>query len=90
MVLCVDYDTVYPVLPEDLSCYAGHFYLSAWPSTEPVNISTKQNGPIHIEWKTIHNVVSSASDDETCGASNNEKQLSECNQILSRYNTNKQ
>ena len=32
---------------------------------------TKQNGSIHTEWKTIHNVVSSAADDETYGASYN-------------------
>ena len=60
-------------MPEALSFYAGHFYLSAWPSTEPVKMFTKQNVPIHTEWKTIHNVVSSAADDETCGASNNGK-----------------
>ena len=73
MVLNVYYDTVYPVMSEALSFYAGHFYIGAWPSTESVKISTKQNGPIHTEWKTIHNVVSSASDGETCGASNNGK-----------------
>ena len=47
MVLHVDSDAAYLIMPEARSCYAGIFYLSDWTSPEPVKPSPKQNGPIH-------------------------------------------
>ena len=60
-------------MPESRRCYAGHFCLSDWPSPSTIKPNPKRNGPIHTECKTIHNVVSSASEDETCGTFNNGK-----------------
>ena len=73
MVLHVDSDAAYFTIPEARSCYAGHLYLSAWPSPWTVKPTPKRNGPIHIEYKAIHNVVSSEAEAETCGTSNNGK-----------------
>ena len=49
MVLHVDSDAAYPTMPDQRSCYAGHFYLSYWPSTSPIKPNTERNGPIHTE-----------------------------------------
>ena len=78
MVLHVNSDAEYIIIPEARSCYAGHFYLIDWPSPSPIKPNPKINGPIHTECKTIHNVVSSAAEAETCGTFINGKQLLEC------------
>ena len=72
MVLPVDY-AAYLTIPEEKSFYAGHFYLSNWPSPQPVKSTPKINGPIHTECKTIRNIVSSAAEAETCVTFNNGK-----------------
>ena len=73
MVLHVDSDPAYLTMPEARSYYAEHFYLSDWPSPNPMKPNPKGNGPIHTECKTIRNVVSSAVEAETCGTFNNGK-----------------
>ena len=62
MVLHVDSDAAYLTMPEERSCYAGHFYLSDCPSPNPIKPNPKINGPIHTECKEIRNVVSSAAE----------------------------
>ena len=46
MVLHIDSDAAYLVMPESRRVYAGHFYLSDWPCDKPNLPSTKRNGPI--------------------------------------------
>ena len=67
MVLHLDSEAAYLTMQEAIICYAGHFYLSEWPSPSPIKPNPERNGPIHTECKTILNVVSSASQAETCG-----------------------
>ena len=67
MVLHVDSDAAYLTMLESRNCYAGHFYLSYCPSSRPLKPTPKRNGPIHIEFKTIRNVLFSAVEDTTCG-----------------------
>ena len=74
IVLHIDSDTSYLVMPEALSVYAGHFYLSDWPRDKPNFPSTKRNGPIFTTCNTIHNVVSSAAEAETTGTFCNSKE----------------
>ena len=74
MVLHIDSDSAYLVMPESLSVYAGHFYLSDWPRDKPNLPSTKSNGPILTTCKTIRNVVSSAAEAETMGTFCNAKE----------------
>ena len=73
MVLRLDSDTAYLTILEARSCYYVHFYLSDWPLPRSVKPTNKRNGPIHTDYKTICNVVSSAADYETCGTFNNAK-----------------
>ena len=67
MVLHIDSDAAYLVMPESCSVYAGNVYISDWPRDKPNLPSTKRNGPILTTCKTIHNVVSSAAETETTG-----------------------
>ena len=67
MVLHIDSDADYLVIPESRSVYAGQFYLSDWPCDKPNLPPTKRNGPIITTCKTIHNVFSSADEAETTG-----------------------
>ena len=62
MVLNVDSDAAYLVLPRARSRLAGHFFLSSPGS--PTRIASP-NGPILTECKTIRHVVSSAAEAET-------------------------
>ena len=75
MVLHIDSDAAYLVMPEALIVYAGHFYLSDWPRDKPNLPSTKRNGPILTTCKTIRNVVSSAAEAETTGTFYNAKEV---------------
>ena len=68
MVLHVDSDVA-----EARSFYAGHFYLSDWPSPSPIKPNPDINGPIHTKCKTIRNVVSSAAEAKTFFTFNNGK-----------------
>ena len=75
MALHVDSEEAYLTMPEARSYYDGHFYLSDWTSSRPLKPIPKRNGHIHIECKTIRNVVSSEAEAETCGTLNNGTQL---------------
>ena len=66
MALHIYSDMEYLTIPEARSCYAGYFYLVYWTLPSPIKHNPKRNGPIHIECKTIRNVLSSADDSETC------------------------
>ena len=73
MDLHVDSEAAYITMPEARSFYAGHFYLSDWPSPSPIKPNPNRNGHIHTECKTIRNGLSSAAESETCGTFNNGK-----------------
>ena len=73
IVLHVDSDMSYLTIPEARICYGGNLFLIDWPSKSPIKPNPERNGPIHTERKTIHNNVSSAAEDETCGTFNNGK-----------------
>ena len=64
MILYVDSDAAYFVLPHARSQFAGHFYLSNHVS-DPSKVAPPMNGPIHTEYKRIHNVVASAAEART-------------------------
>ena len=66
MILYVDSDAAYLVLPNARSRFAGHFYLSNHVNN-PTTFAPQPNGPIHTECKTIRNVVASAAEAETAG-----------------------
>ena len=66
MVLHVDSDAAYLVMPKARSRIAGYYQLLNYP--------TKQgdlNGPLHIECKTLRNVVASAAEAEMGGLYHN-------------------
>ena len=70
MILYVDSDVAYLVLPNARSRFAGHFYLSH----KQLNSSCprpSRNGPIHTECKAIFSVVASAAESETAGVFGN-------------------
>ena len=66
MILYVDSDAAYLVLPNAQSRFAGHFYLSKRVS-DPSRIAPPMNEPINTKCKTIRNVVASAAEAETAG-----------------------
>ena len=68
MILQVESDATYPVLPKARSLIAGYFRLSKQLK------NTRQqhpNGAVLIEYKTLKNVVSSAAEGERCGIFHN-------------------
>ena len=79
MILHVDSDAAYLVLPRVRSRLAGHFFLSASPSIIRV---VPPNGPILTECKTICHVVSSAAEAETAGLFHNAPQARPIRYIL--------
>ena len=74
MILHVDTDAAYLVLPKARSRIAGHYYLSNHPlaSGTPTPIP---NGPIHTVCQTLKNVVSSAAELEMGGLFVNGQQI---------------
>lgn len=66
MILHVDTDAAYLVLPKARSRIAGHYFLSNHPPPIPVMPKPRPNGPIHTECQTLKTVVSSAAEAE-CG-----------------------
>ena len=63
MILHVDSDAAYLVLPKARSRIAGYYYFS-----KP---NGQLNGPVHIECRTIEHVVASAVEAETSGTFHN-------------------
>ena len=68
MVLHVDSDAAYLVLPRARSRLAGHFFLSSNPTLTRI---VRPNAPILTECKTIQHVVSSAAEAETAALFHN-------------------
>ena len=79
MILVVDSDAAYLVLPKARSRYAGYFRLLDDESKPHRKL---YNGPLIIECKTIKNVVSSAAEAETTGVFNNAKLIVSIRNIL--------
>ena len=68
MILKVDSDAAYLVLPKARSRIAGYFLLE----NRPLQLkNTRPNGPILIECKTLRRVVTSAAEAETSGVFHN-------------------
>ena len=70
MILQVDTDADYLVLPKARSRCAGHYYCTNEDLKDP-----PPNGPIHTLCKTIRNVVSSSAEAETSRAFLNSQEL---------------
>ena len=66
MILYIDSDAAYLVLPNAQSRYAGHFYLSN-KATNPSCSRPPRNGLIHTKCKGIRSVVASTAEAETTG-----------------------
>ena len=69
MILKIDSDAAYLVLPKARSRFAGYFRLLDKPTTS----NYQHNGAILIECKSVRNVVSSAAEAETNGIFENAK-----------------
>ena len=69
MVLWVDFDAAYLILPNACSRFAGHYYLLSdhLPNANLKDFIPHLNRLIHIECKIIQNVVSSVVAAETTG-----------------------
>ena len=87
MVLYVDSDAAYLVLPKARSRIAGHFYFGNKPPplpTKPHHVST--NGPILTVCKAIRHVVSSSAEAETGAAFQNSKEAIPIRRLLTILN----
>jgi hypothetical protein len=78
MVLHVDSDAAYLVLPNARSRYAGHYFLSDRPPPPPTKPSPKPNGAILTICKTIRGVMASAAEAETGGVYGNAQEALAC------------
>ena len=79
MILHVDSDAAYLILPRARSRLAGHFYLSNDPHLTRI---VPPNGPILTKCKTIWHVVSSAAEAKTAGLFHNTQQARPIRYIL--------
>lgn len=66
MILHIESDTAYLVMPNAKSCIAGYYYLSDHPppGKKVADIPTR-NRPLHIVCKTLQHVVASVAKAET-------------------------
>jgi hypothetical protein len=72
MILHVDTDAAYLVLPGARSRIAGYYYLSSkLPQSNVATLQPAINGPILVECKTLTHVVTSAAEAETGGLFHN-------------------
>ena len=78
MILHVDTDAAYLVLPNARSRHAGHYFLSNTPSPPPATPTPKPNGAILTVCKTIRNVMTSAAEAETAGVFGNGQEIIAC------------
>ena len=67
MILHVESDAAYLVLPKARSRYAGFFHLAEQPPEPPAIPTPTINGAVNVECKTIRNVVGSVAEAETGG-----------------------
>ena len=70
MILHVDSDATYLVLPKAKSRIAGYYYLS---DLSPLSSSEPPNRPIQVECKTLKHVVTSAAEAESSALFHNAK-----------------
>ena len=63
MILNIDSDAAYLVLPNAKSRIAGYFYLSS----DPINVPPPINAPVLVVCKALRHVVASAAESETAG-----------------------
>ena len=73
MVLNVDLDAVYSMLPHAMNRLVGHFFLN---STLSLTRTVQPNGPILTECKTICHLVSNDADAETAAIFHNSQTAS--------------
>jgi hypothetical protein len=78
MVLHIDSDAAYLVLPNACSRFAGHYYLSNQPPEKPAKPEPKTNGPILTVCKTIRGVMASAAEAKTGGVYGNAQEAIAC------------
>jgi hypothetical protein len=78
MVLAVDTDAAYLVLPNARSRYAGHYILSDTPPPPPAIPNPRPNGAIMTVCKTIRGVMTSAAESETAGVYGNGQEIIAC------------
>jgi hypothetical protein len=78
MVLHIDSDAAYLVLPNARSRYAGHYFLSDRPPPPPAKLTPKPNGAILTICKTIRGVMGSAAEAETGGVYGNAQEAIAC------------
>jgi hypothetical protein len=78
MVLHVDTDAAYLVLPNARSRYAGHYILSDTPPPLQTKPDPKPNGAIMTICKTIRGVMASAAETETAGVFGNAQETIPC------------
>ena len=81
MLLYVESDAVYLVLPNARSRVAGLFYLSDLPNSD-LNSIQPRNGPILVICKTLCHVVASAAEAETGGLFYNAREAIPIRQML--------
>ena len=87
MILYVDSDAAYLVLPQARSRIAGHFYLGMQPPRLPAIPNPRTtNAPILTVCRRLQNVVSSAAEAETGGIFYNSKEAIPILRILSALN----
>ena len=67
MILHVESDAAYLVLPKARSRYAGFYHLAGHPPDPPAIPTPTINGAINVECKAIRNVVGSVAEAETGG-----------------------
>jgi hypothetical protein len=65
MILHIDTDAAYLVLPNARSRVAGYYYLSSMPTDPPSSVP--MNGPVLVDCSTIRNVVGSVAEAECSG-----------------------
>ena len=73
MILRIDSDVSYLSEPRARSCTGENYYLSSLP-TDPKkspNLLPPANGPIHMEYRILKNVVASAAEAEVGGLFHN-------------------
>jgi hypothetical protein len=78
MVLHIDSDAAYLVLPNARSRYAGHYFLSDRPPKPPAKPTPQPNGAILTICKTIRGVMASAAEAETGGVYGNAQEALAC------------
>jgi hypothetical protein len=78
MILHVDSDAAYLVLPKARSRFAGHYLLSDNPPSPPAKPNPRPNGAILNVCKTIQGVMASAAEAETGGVYGNGQEIIAC------------